>query len=151
MKKLVDVIILIEHKNRELGSAKLIKQNLEKLNIQTEIIPIFYKQGFAMLKYSPKLIITPWSYSNHEIDLIRGFKGGLPNNTFNILNLHHEQISFRDSKEFMIPSGDAVNTYHISWGKYFKNILVENSVSSNLIRTTGSIRLEILKNQKCII
>ena len=105
MIKEIDVLILIEHKSRELESASLIKFFLEKKGFTVIIDSIKFHKESVVLKYKPKIAIVPWVYSNKELDLFRNFNRFGPDTI--IVNMHHEQISNDGSDAFIVPKDDA--------------------------------------------
>lgn len=140
----IDILILIEHRARELESAVLLKYFFEKKGYSVIIDSIKFHKESVVLKYKPKLAIVPWAYGNKEIDLFRNFNR-FNNNTI-ILNMHHEQISNDGSDSFIIPTGDAKKVFHISWGENYSQKLLENNCSHNSIIQCGNPRLDFYKS-----
>ncbi|HAP8890063.1 TPA: hypothetical protein IV312_002295 [Enterococcus faecium] len=143
----IDAVILIEHINRELESAVLLKKELVQRGYTVEIVSAFWDFGTAIVKYSPKIIITPWGYDDWEMNLLRSFYGAGNDGNFKILNLHHEQMTYADAQAFMMPRGSAKKSYHIAWGEYYKEMLLKEEVLSKQICVTGSPRLDLFSEK----
>jgi surface carbohydrate biosynthesis protein len=144
-RKKVDVLILIEHRTRELESAVLLKYFLEKKGYCVIIDSIKFHKESVILKYKPSIAIVPWAYSNKEIDLFRCFNSLKNKKNTLILNMHHEQISNDGSDSFIIPKDDAKKTLHVSWGKNYTKKLLSAGCSENTIIQCGNPRLDFYK------
>lgn len=146
----IDILIVYEHKVRELESALLLKQKLEDKGFIVKIVQMFWDEGLAHLKFQPKCIVVPWCYDNNNLDYFLKYKS---NNMkgIKIINLHCEQISNSNALKLMIPSGLAKNVIHCAWGKYFKDLLIDNGIEQNLIQITGSPRLDFFRNENSVI
>lgn len=142
----IDVIIIVEHINRELESAIIIKEMLTRRGLKTRISSAFFDYGTDLLKYETKLIVTPWCYDNHEMNLIKKFKGDA-RGFLRILNLHQEQVAFEAATKFVLPKDTAKEIYHISWGEHYKEQLISIGVKDFQIRTVGSTRLQLFDRE----
>ena len=146
MKKIkVDVLIIIEHKVRELESACLLKYQFEKKGYSVKIDSIYPNKEILPLKYIAKIIFIPWAYNDKDMSYIKCFLKHSPN--AKIINLHHEQYSGQDDKNICLPLGESVELYHISWGKKFTNGLKKSGVLDNRVFTVGNIKLDFYKNE----
>lgn len=139
-----DVLILIEHKARELETAVLLKYFLEKNGLKVIIDSIKFHKESIVLKYKPEIAIVPWAYSNKEVDLFRNFNR-FGNNTI-IVNMHHEQISNDGSDAFIVPREDAKKTMHVSWGNNYTQKLLDVNCKSDSIIQCGNPRLDFYKH-----
>lgn len=148
---IVDVLIIFEHVNRELESALLIKRKLEIQNLKVVVVQSGWDEGLSYLKYAPKLIIAPWCYDNRNYFHLCKYKGGLPNNRLKILNLHCEQLTYDAGNGFLLPENYAKEVYHIAWGQYFKELLMECGVNEKKICVAGSSRLDFFRREFCNI
>lgn len=142
MKK-IDVLIVFEHRNRELESAVRISKILKQNGYTCEIVQSGWNEAIAQYKWSPRTLVVPWCYDDNDLKKWLQYKG--QNNRLNIVNLHCEQLTFSDAIEFTLPQGEAKKTYHCSWGNYFTNNLLECGVESKTIIQTGSPRLDFFK------
>lgn len=141
-----DVLIIVEHIVRELESANLLKYQLHKLGLSVAIdSPKFNFQRLPIL-YSPKVVLTPWAYSDREMDVLRHFKTSEGKSSI-IINLHQEQITNNDSMEFVLPRGIAKDVYHLCWGEEFFNALLANGCSEDTLLPYGSIRMDFYLNE----
>ena len=135
----VDVLILIEHKVRELDTAVLLKYYFEKRGYSVIIDSIRFNKENVYLKYNPKIIICPYAYSDKAINRMQPLCRFGNNPLF--VNLHHEQIGF-DGKYPHLPRGEAIKTVHISWGKAFTDKLMMSGCKEKSIITCGNPRLD---------
>ncbi|MED0703856.1 MULTISPECIES: hypothetical protein [Aeribacillus] len=145
MKK-IDVLILIEHVVRELEMAVLLKYYLEQKGYTVEIKSTKFNKEELVFKYRPKILVTPWAYSDIEMNFFKAFNYFSKNKTI-IFNLHQEQITNERNLMYMLPKGEAKNVYHLSWGKKFTQLLLENGCSDELIYELGNPRLDFYKKE----
>lgn len=143
--KNIDVLIIVENKNREYESAVLLAALLRKRGADVEIVHYRWSESAARLRYRPKLIVTPWCYDDVDYDYFATYQGGLPGGELNIVNLHSEQLVYSDAFEFYVPKGRSANVYHCAWGDYYRNVLLDAGVEKDLVRKTGSTRLDFFR------
>ncbi len=143
----VDVLILIEHVAREMETAVLMKNKFEEIGYTVIIDSIKFHKESIIFKYKPKMVVLPWAYSNHEIDLFRNFKFMRKDDKIIMLNMHHEQISNDGSDAFIIPKDDALRVLHVSWGENFTKKLVEAGVNRENIIECGNPKLDFYKEE----
>ena len=149
MKK-IDVLILYEHKNRELESAVRLSVLLEQKGITSEIRQCGWDEAIAEFSISPSILVVPWCYDSKDLNKWKNYKGHLnKKNRLHILNLHCEQVVFSDAIDFYLPKGEAQNIHHISWGPNYTNLLIKQGIENKLIHETGSTRLDFFKKQYC--
>lgn len=140
MLKKVDVVLLFEHVSRELDSLIILKIELEKLGLSTEILPIHYNRYYNTFRFKPKLVVLPYLYSKQN-PTKKLFCNVFDHVIF--LNLHHEQFYNDDTKEQMLPSDDySKEVYHISWSERFSKDLIEAGVLKNNICVLGNPRTD---------
>lgn len=144
MRKNIDVLILIEHRARELESAVLLKYFFEKKGYNVIIDSIKFHKESIVLKYKPKIAIVPWGYSNKEMNLFRNFNR---KNSTILFNMHHEQLSNEGSQAFIIPRDEAKKTLHLSWGDDYTNKLLDAQCNSKSIVQVGNPRLDFYKGK----
>lgn len=148
MKK-VDVLIIYEHKNRELESAIRLAVLLEKNGITSEIKQWGWNEAVAEFQISPKILVVPWCYDTKDLNKWLNYRGQLNKNRMQILNLHCEQVVFNDAIDFYLPKGESKTIHHISWGPNYTKLLAKSNINDKLIHETGSIRLDFFKKQYC--
>lgn len=144
--KYVDVVIIVEHKNRELESAVALKVELERLGYSSIILQNSWGERYYATKISPKVVVTPWCYDDEDMKTLCVYHGQQEVG-FDIVNLHCEQITSDDASDFLLPSGKAKEIYHCAWGDYFKNQLLECGVNEDHICVTGSPRLDFFRKK----
>lgn len=143
MKSDVDILIFIEHLNRELDTALLLKILLAERGYSVRLASVFYDLWESVATLRPNLLIVPWAYS--RIEKFLRFSPQ-PNKGLRILNLHHEQIDVESCRESrMVPKGDAKKVFHLAWGERFERILRSREIPENLIFRTGNPRLDFLR------
>lgn len=145
LKKNIDVLILIEHKARELESAVLLKYFFEIKGYNVIIESIKFHKESVILKYNPKIAILPWAYSNKEMNLFKNFNWSHKKSSTLFFNMHHEQLSNEGSQDFIIPQDEAKKTLHLSWGDDYTNKLLDAQCNSESIIQVGNPRLDFYK------
>ncbi len=145
--KQIDVLIIYEIVNRELESASLLKKFLEEKGMTVEIVSYFWDMNTAYIRYSPKMVIVPWAYDDFDYRNFSRFKGGLPNNQLNIVNLHSEQLCSTNDTDLLLPAGKTRDFYHFTWGEYYKKVLTDAGIEENKIFVSGSQRLDFFKER----
>jgi surface carbohydrate biosynthesis protein len=150
MSKRLDVLILVEHVVRELEMAVLLKVLLDKKGINSVIDTVKFNKERLPFVYRPKVIIVPWAYGDNEMKVFKYF-GQKNLGRSIIINLHHEQITNSDSKDFVVPSGIAKKVYHVCWGGNFYNELLRGGCPESTLLKIGNPRIDFyLKKMKNI-
>ncbi len=143
MKKDVDILVFIEHLNRELDTALLLKILLSKRGYSVRLASVFYDLWESVSTLRPKLLIVPWAYS--EVRKYCRFEPQ-PGEGLRILNLHHEQLGVESYMEsHMAPRGEARKAFHLAWGQRFERLLLDLDIPPELIFRTGNPRLDFLR------
>ena len=143
MKRDVDILVFLEHLNRELDTALLLKILLSGRGYSVKLASVFYDLWESVATLKPNFLIVPWAYSD-----VRKFCRFSPQNgkELRILNLHHEQLGVESYLEsHMTPRGDAEKTFHLAWGERFDRILHSRNIPGDLIFRTGNPRLDFLR------
>ena len=143
MRKDIDILIFLEHLNRELDTALLLKILLSQRGYSVRLASVFYDLWESVATLRPRLLIVPWAYS--EVRKYCRFEPQ-PGEGLRILNLHHEQIDVESNRESrMVPQGEARKVFHLAWGAHFERILRSNGIPGDLIFRTGNPRLDLLR------
>ena len=141
--KEIDVCILIEHVNRELESALLIKVYLEELGLSCEVICYSYFKYESFWSYTPKLVIVHSCYSNGGLKSLIQFR---MKHAPIIINLHSEQIVNSVRRDVIVGQDEAKDkVYHVSWGNVFTKSLLDAAVHEDAIIECGNPRLDFFK------
>lgn len=143
----VDVVIIVEHLNRELESALLLEEELQHRGFGVAVVSKGWNEGPASVHLRPKVVVTPWCYDSFDIDTLRGYRGGFSDSSFYIVDLHSEQVTSQDGMSFVLPSGEARNAEHMCWGNFFKDALLANGIAPKSVHVVGSNRLDPFRNE----
>lgn len=143
----VDVVVIVEHLNRELESALLLEEELQRRGFSVATVFKGWSEGTASVHLHPKVVVTPWCYDSLDIKALRGYKGGFSDSSFFIVDLHSEQVTSRDGMSFVLPSGEARNTEHMCWGSHFKEALLADGIAPNSVHVVGSNRLDPFRSE----
>ncbi len=141
----VDVLIFVEHIDRELDSAIRVLEVLNKeYKLSVGIASIEFDLFYTWKNFNPKVICLPYCKSSENL-IVRIFKRKLGNNVV-FINMQYEQILSRYSKLTKRPRDDFAKKelFHFTWGEYFKNYLIDNGVTHEHIYITGKPEIEIL-------
>jgi hypothetical protein len=127
--KNIDVLILYEHKNREIESLLVIKNLLENYGLSVRICHLNGTQYyFALLFYIPKVIVVPYFYDENDTPMTKNFES-LNSYKVKVINLHQEQIGNKANIDFMLPKGKAKDCFHFVWGEYFRDLLIRLGIN----------------------
>lgn len=132
----IDVLFLIEHKDRELQVVQDIANTLEESGKSVAIFSVIFHMH-KVLKLKPKVICFPYAVSSIDwpFCLLRSyFKGS------KFFHLNWEQHLFKIYRTYKAPRGDELtkDTYFLSWFGGNKDFLMENGVPSENIFVTGN-------------
>lgn len=143
----VDVVIIVEHLNRELEGAIFLERALSERDITSEIVFKGWDEGPASCRLRPKVVVTPWCYDDEDVEALCAYQGGFSDGTFDIVDLHSEQVTTPDGLSFVLPSGRAKDAFHICWGPFFHDALIGEDVSEGRICIAGSNRLDLFRDE----
>ena len=107
---MIDVLILFEHKNRELENACLIATELERRGFSTRIECIYSLRRYFV---KARILIVPHLYNDDQVVMF--CKNIWLSNTI-VIDMQYEQV-LRASQHNGIhnPSGQAINANHLAW------------------------------------
>ena len=145
--KNIDVILFVEHKDRELEIAIELQALLLSEGVTTVILSSVYHMLTALRKYRPKAIVTPSTALG---------KGSVGYNYYQIygdqimyFNLNFEQFisswkgKYKNSKH---PAFTRIQRQFV-WGEYFKEILIDSGVNNDNIVVTGRPYNELVRKK----
>ena len=76
--------------------------------------------------------------------IVHNFVGAY-NGGYKILNLYSEQLSPSSAEDVLVIKEKALQIYHIAWGEYTYQNLLNYGLSQQQIKITGSQRLDYTK------
>lgn len=141
----VDVLIFIEHLDRELDSAiKIMGELEERHNVSVALASIEFDLFDAFVKFSPKLICLPYCKSGLN-KVVKLFKKKLKDNV-RFINLNYEQLLSNYTKENKRPKDYFAKNelIHFCWGNDFKEYLIESGTRLESIFITGKPEVSLL-------
>lgn len=142
----LDIMILYEHVARELKNACILKVLLEREGYSVRIENVAWRKGILNLMHKPKLIISPSCQNDLGMNYIVHNFVGAYNGGYQILNLYSEQLSPPSAEDVLVVKEKALKIYHIAWGKYSYNNLLNCGLHKEQISITGSQRLDYIKD-----
>lgn len=141
----LDVLLFVEHKDRELDIAVSISQLLEDDGLNVAIVSSVYHQIPALLTEKPKVIVTPFSgFGKGSVcELFYSVYGS----SITYINLNYEQFisSWKGSYKTSIHEFSRNQQVQLVWGEYFKDELIKNGVNNTNIFITGRPSLSLIK------
>lgn len=139
MKKLIDFLIVYEHKARELENNCLLKFELERRGYSVDLLNIHdLKRARYNYRIKPKVILTSALYDDEDFHY---HVNAIVGETKKVVNLQWEQVLSEKWLEngFHTPKGKAAYATHVCWGKEtyerLKNAGVKNPVITGPIQT----------------
>lgn len=145
----MDVLILYEHKIREINNACLIKNELELRGYKVKIASLYNITTPYLIQpiffSKPKLVIVPWLYGTVEVNKIRNlFKDA----EFKLVNLQCEQIISEKWIEsgYFFPKGEARKYLHVCWGENIEKRLITLGLHKKNLLTIGALSTDYDKN-----
>jgi len=148
MFKEVDVVLWVEHKDRELDSYKEIAKILkEKYNLSSIIISNFFHSYYLFL-YRPKLVV--WNNLTNNKGWPDGFIWEVYGKSIEYVSHRWEQLLSPVNFKFKAPQNDFEKEIVklFVWDKEFKNYLLSYGVKKENIFIIGNIANNLLFNIK---
>lgn len=138
MKEARDVLILIEHVDRELDAvAKLVALLEERHGLRAEVRNFYSDMLFCLDRYEPAVVVTPFFYflDHHPM---KDYVAAWPNATF--VNLAWEQILYTMNKAVKAPKDEFARTRvkHICWTETYADFIQELGVPKDAVHLTGN-------------
>ena len=141
---MANIVIVYEHKAREMETVLLLSHELRKKGHYTELYPVCELNRIKYLFNKPDLVIVPFLYGNNElVNYVYSVFGCVRK----ILNLQWEQVYgglAGDSKKGT-PRECAQKAVHICWGYNSYKRLIDNGCKHAVL--TGAPQLDFLKPQ----
>lgn len=133
----IDILVLIEHVDREMLVSKLLKKELERKGLTVIIGSILFHLPELLLKYTPKAILTPYIGFGKTSPSTLFYH--LYGNNIKYFNINYEQILFPFTGSFKAPKTKQAkeNQINFCWGLNFKNFLLDNGVLEENIFISG--------------
>jgi len=150
VKNKIDVVIFIEHKDREMQISKYLKKKLEQENYSVIIASLHFHTHLILFQYEIKTIITPYiGFGKSSISNLFFKVHGL---NINYINMNYEQFLFPFAGKFKVPKIEPAKKYQINfaWGDHFKEYLANSGASKNNIHVTGRPYAKIIKELNLI-
>lgn len=144
----IDILIFVEHKDRELQGTVAVKNYLEKnTSLNVKVFSIEYGFFDAWRLYNPKLICVPYCKSEDNL-IVRAFKTRNPNTIY--LNLNYEQIFSKATAVHKRPRDEFAKKglYHLAWGQQFQEYLQNQGVPPDRIFVAGKPEIQFLQEMK---
>ncbi len=142
-----DVVIFVEHRDRELEVAVELCSLLENTGVRVAVASSLFHQFSVLANITPKILVTPFT----------GFgKGSVSELYFRIygnklkyVNLNYEQFISSWKGDYKTKLNPLARKYQLqmSWGDFFKEELIANNVPENNIFVTGRPSLSIVKRK----
>jgi len=147
-KNQLDILFFIEHIDREMETAQeIIKVLKNTYNLKCIIASSIYHPVISVLKYRPKIIVTPSTAFGI------GSPGWLFYNSFKekplFVNLNYEQFisSWKGKYKSAKHEVSLKKQIQFTWGDYFKNFLLETGTKKENVIITGRPLFSLLKNK----
>lgn len=147
-RKSVDVIFLIEHKDRELETVKNVALCLkEDFNVQSCIMSAYFHIP-RLLFMRAKVLVMPY-ITSQELELVKGTRA-LFGNQVSYVNMNWEQMLSEGMKESKAPRDVFVRKIvkHFAWDESFKGYLVSNGVIPDNVFVTGRPYYSLLRTMQ---
>lgn len=138
MKQARDVLILIEHVDRELDAvAELVVLLEERHGLRAEVRNFYSDMRLCLERYEPAVVATPFFYflDHHPM---KDFVAAWPKAAF--VNLAWEQILYTMNKAVKAPKDEFARTRvrHICWTKTYSDFIQELGVAPAAAHLTGN-------------
>lgn len=139
----VDVMILYEHRTRELENACLLAAELMRRGLK---VSIEYMTSLGNFLTKANVIVVPHLYDDYQVCFMtKSIWGEYPRV---IVDLQSEQVLSKsgDKDGRHCPTGQAKKAHHIAWGQAQVKKYLNAGISPNHIHMTGHIAMDFLKD-----
>lgn len=146
------IIIFYEHLLREWKAVMRLKNELEKSNYEVKVYSIIFERTKAFVwakRRGIDVVLVPWFVDEAHEEILSPFIG--LNKYLKIVNLHHEEVSSAAFEAVLYPKTECSKNgcYHLVWGEYFKERLIQHGVEESKIYVTGNIRNDEVSRTAC--
>jgi hypothetical protein len=134
----VDVLWLVEHVARELDVACAASQQLSEQYGRTVVIePVAHTASRVRATYEPRVVITPYLYSDQDWGVREYVTGWTHPPVF--FNLSWEELYCNAQIGYKTPRDPFTlgTVIHHAWGDFFKDFLIESGVPEEHVRVNG--------------
>lgn len=140
---MTDILILYEHKAREIENCALLSVELERRGYKVKVINIY-----SPIKYfvKAKVVVVPHLYNELQVEqFVENF--WLSNKC--VIDLQYEQLLAKNSllDDIHNPKGQAINAQHIAWGKEQAERYLSCGIKQENIHQIGSISMDLLRDE----
>jgi len=142
--KEIDFLFIVEHKDRELDSIKIISSILKNKYKKKVVIISLYYHLFLIYKYCPKVIVMP-AILGCDVWVMKDIYNVYGNSVVYV-NLNWEQLLAPINFIAKQPKDDFAKkmVIHFVWNDVFRKFLIEKGVNENNIRVTDNLTRELL-------
>ena len=136
----VDFVLFYEGTARELDNLSLLKKELEYRGYSVVISHfLLEKYAYTLTHYEPHVVVTPWMRNDFNL-----FRLGYQFKKWDkkIVDLQWEQVlSIQRMKEHECDIRDeAKKAYHVCWGEFRRNVLIEHGIDQELCPIVGTLQ-----------
>jgi len=135
----VDILFLIEHRDRELDAVCAIAKELkQKYGLSVAIASLLFHSLIAAILIRPKVIVVP--FGRQESDFPLGLFRAIYGDKVTYVNMNLEQALSPVNRDYKKPRDQFSKLIlkHFCWSKTFKKYLTDNGVIENNIYLTGN-------------
>ena len=140
MKK-IDILIIYEHKTRELENSALISAELKRRGYTCRVL-YMYPQ-IMRWNISAKVILVPHLYNDYQLDFF--IRNKYQNNRC-VIDLQYEQVLSKSSEDGCHnPEGQAMLAQHTAWGKAQVERYIHHGINPSNIYDVGCVSMDLLR------
>lgn len=134
---LVDVLILIEHIQREYEAARQLSHRLCAYGASCFVHKIYDNPHRNLVHLQPKVVVHPFFYSSVDANINTYIVNMFPGARH--VNWAWEQIHYRAQREMKRPKGRFLldEVFHLAWGNASAQFLAESGVRKEHIHVVG--------------
>lgn len=148
LNKNVDVLLFVEHKDRELEITCEMANILEKqYKLNIAIASLIFEPMSSIFQLNPKVVVTPSTAFGHGSAAWIYYEVFGENISF--VNMNYEQFISSWKGKYKTPSHyiSKNKQKHFTWGEYFGKTLIESGISKENIFLTGRPLSTIIKKK----
>lgn len=141
-----DILWFVEHIDRELDTACIVKTLLEdRHNVKTVVRHYYAHAREALLECNPKVVVHPFFYFAHGALATEDYVARWPEAVH--FNLAWEELFYGAMRTVKAPSDDFARTrvIHHAWGDFYREYLAEHGVPAGNVLVNGNPTLHLYK------